>query len=419
MLVACSSTSNSVDEPVTDEDGFAAFNEAQPTGQVSDSYLPEEKEALGMPNSGGSKIITKSYDVTVVRQSRSGRIYLLENKTEVLPQPGKVILLKDQNQPAMGFRILKTYPHSREIAAKKIRTYPGHDVLESRAQFRAFEKIGDVEPVVPIISDKDQQDIDELENLEKVEKADALPAAEPAIEPAPPSAPQGDSAGFEAFPEESAGFEAFQPLEEGKKKSAPEELVETQVEEQAPPPPSKQRDVRRQQDLEVVEDEEKYPKEYYPHRVTLDIGMIRAPTLPVGSSYGMSAGILYSKKVISRFLSARDSIALEGGVSFYKMAGDTTDELGAEVSKSFTVIPLRGTIRYDRPVSENIDFYLYGGLHYHRVASDLGATEEELAAANTTTPALGIGFFLQTGPNWFLRLNLGLDSIALGIALKF
>jgi hypothetical protein len=56
---------------------------------------------------------------------------------------------------------------------------------------------------------------------------------------------------------------------------------------------------------------------------------------------------------------------------------------------------------------------------YPYVASNVGATTRDLAEIRVVSPMLGVGIFLQTGPNWYLRMNLGTDSMTVGVTLRY
>src|SRR4051812_38287867 len=65
--------------------GTAAFAQDEGEGDESSSAAPG-----ALPD-----IEAKTYDVAVVRHSRSGKVYLF-NATEVLPVEGKILLLKNK-----------------------------------------------------------------------------------------------------------------------------------------------------------------------------------------------------------------------------------------------------------------------------------------------------------------------------------
>ncbi len=88
-------------------------------------------------------------------------------------------------------------------------------------------------------------------------------------------------------------------------------------------------------------------------------------------------------------------------------------------SKSYTMMPWIATGRYNFPLNESWSFYLYGGFYYNYVMDNVGATPAELAQIEVLALAGGGGFIVQTGPNWYLRLNLGVESIAGGVVLRF
>src|SRR6185312_10966960 len=140
------------------------------------------------------------YPVSVVKKSRSQRIYLLQDSSNAGPKTGRILMLRksdtpeavnDPNNNAMAFRILRTYPDKNQIAAKVVRRYGDQQTLPDNASYSAIEKVSDY---FPPLTPQDKADMKELETGNKnPPPAPPPPTQEPA--PAPTAAPpQSDAA---------------------------------------------------------------------------------------------------------------------------------------------------------------------------------------------------------------------------------
>ena len=319
-------------------------------------------------------IEAKIYNVEIVRPSKSGRVYLIQKETTELPEVGRIFLLKDSATPVMAFRVLKTYPEKNQIAAKRVRLYPGFDQLDPGAKFRAYEKTGDL-AAIPNSSFEDDADLMDLEQTPPPNDLQSEPLNEPSNEP------------------------AEEPVEDTVDELANEAELAT-----TPDPGEQDLEIRE----DMTEDEDYTSYDYFPNWLTVPFGVFFGnPHLP-GPSPQKGTGLLYGRNMGSR------SFTLEGGFYYYKAAGDTFG-----ISKSYTLMPLVGMGRFNFPISENVQFFLYGGVQYKWVIGNLGATNKELQRIAVAAPLAGLGLFVQVGPNWFLKLNLGIDSVLGGIALRF
>ncbi len=366
-----------------------------------------------------AEIEAKAYDIRTIRPSRSGRVYLFEMGEEGLPVDGKIFLLREGDQPVMALRVLKTYPANLRIAAKKLRTYPGFDTLTRNSRYRAFEKIGDVVAPVPA-SPEDLQDLQDLESssieelppeappeeLEETQKALEDPTGEERLpDELPPDAPPA-----EELPSEDLSGET-PPAEE----SPAEELP---VEEPAPPAeePATEDSASEEEEEEDLEyksahsDDDEEHGNYFPNQFTMAVGVLPTPSgRPPGPSLKFGGGLQYARNL-------SPGIALEGAFFYYKSAGEDS-ATGNTVTT--TMIPIVGTVRIQRHFGELWTGYLYGGLVYPWVSSSIGASARLLQQIQILRPAIGVGTFLQTGPNWYLRMNLGYDAISLGVSLRY
>jgi hypothetical protein len=84
-----------------------------------------------------------------------------------------------------------------------------------------------------------------------------------------------------------------------------------------------------------------------------------------------------------------------------------------------TILPLIGTIQWLDHLSDTLTGYLYGGLIYPYVGSNVGGTVTQLQKIQVPAPAIGAGLYIQTGPNWFVRVNLGIEAMTAGVMLRF
>src|SRR4051812_23755000 len=87
------------------------------------------------------EIDAKAYDLKTIRPSHSGRVYLFQKTEAELPVAGKIFLLRQGDRPVMAFRVLKVYPETKRIAAKKLLPYEGFPSLDRGSEFRAYEKV--------------------------------------------------------------------------------------------------------------------------------------------------------------------------------------------------------------------------------------------------------------------------------------
>jgi hypothetical protein len=355
-----------------------------------------------------------AYDLETVRPSRSGRVYLFqmgaENADEQLPAEGKLFLLRQGDTPVMAFRVLKIYPDRKRIAAKKLLPYEGFPSLDRGSKYRAYEKIG--EKVVPV--PPTPEDLDDLKDLESDSpeeipappEDEALAASPPAEAPPsdvpPPPPPEGEdlSAGEVSQGEESTEAPAEAPAEEA---NSSEESSAEEMPAEEPALPGDQTF-----ELQDTEDEEEADEigGYFPNFFTMGVGLLAKTKVP-GPGMKFGGGMIYSRNLSANY-------AAEFGFFYYKSSGDET---GTTITT--TIIPLLGNIRYQKRFGELITGYVYGGLMYPIVAENVGATKKQVGQIMTVYPAFGVGAFLQTGPNWYIRTNFGIDAIYLGVALRF
>jgi hypothetical protein len=359
------------------------------------------------------EIDAKAYDLKTIRPSKSGRVYLFQKTEDGFPVDGKIFLLRQGDTPVMAFRVLKSYPDTKRIAAKKLLPYEGFAKLEKGSEYRAYEKVGDkVKPVPP--SPEDLKDLKELESESPEELPPPPPAEDPTTtelhEPAPGEPLGGANANDVPPPPED---EKLIPVEEKPTEEKPAEALSEEP-----------RDVDLEMKDSEEEDEADEVGSYFPNFFTVETGLLFDSKVP-GPSSKFSMGLLYSR-IVGRALDS--GIALEGGLFYYQSSGAVN---GSTIST--TIIPVLGTIRYQRRYSDLWTPYGYAGAELPIVASNVGATKKQLAQMQSPFILFGGGTFIQTGPNWFMRLNLGFligqdtnnkiafgfENLTLGVTLRF
>lgn len=333
------------------------------------------------------EIEAKAYDLTTIRPSKSGRVYLFQKSDAEMPVDGKIFLLREGETPVMAFRVLKTYPQSMRIAAKKLLPYEGFAALDRGSKYRAFEKVGDkVTPVPP--SPEDLNDIQELESA----PAEEVPAAPPEETPPAPA---------EETPPPPEDLTETPPPEPPAEEAPPAEPTPEASPAPAPEPPGDENVEMKDTDDEEEADEIGI---YYPNFITMSVGLINNANV-IGPNPKLGGSLAYSRNFGSEW-------AGEFGLSYYK-SGNT------DTGVTMTAMMFTGTVRYLHRFTDMWTAYAYAGGASTYISSQIGATKDQLAKAQFPIPAFGVGVFLQTGPNWYLRGNLGYDSVGLGISLRF
>ena len=322
-----------------------------------------DDETETLPN-----IEAKTLPVKIVRRSNSNKIYLIEDIKNRQPQVGRILLLKRDEEPFMAFRVLALYPEKQFIAAKRVRKYPGHRVLDDGESFTALEKVADLASLQT--SAKDRADLKELETAEGLQPKHFDPELDSATSPAPEN-PEKD------------------------------ELQTTD-------------------DLnDTLTIEEGSIIDHHRHWITLGFGYLRNNGPPANpTSFYFSAGNLrYAYNVGQRLFvnkpRLQDSLSIEGGVYLYKSLGFvvTTD--------SYTAMSFAATLRYNLMPSEGFGFFFYTGIIKGFVLAATQQQDSGLAALSSILPALGGGLLFQIGPQWYTRIDMGLDTIGLNLVLRF
>jgi hypothetical protein len=340
-----------------------------------------------------NEIQARQFGVSIVRPSKSNRVYLIKvsDSKDLLPVPGKIILLRTEATPVMGFRVLKNY-QGQQFAAKKIKTYSGHEQLSPGFFFSAYEKTGDPVVVTTETVSERQQDASDLKELDP--NAGNTGFAVPQV--TPPSLPAPTT------PEVTPTSEAS-PTPEAPP-SSDEEAILRMLEET---------------DTAPTLPEEEPRHDYYPWSMSFSVGLLKNKAIS-SSQYFPGAGIKFAYHLADRTFFDQyptiDTLSIEGSVFYHNiLLGD------ADNARSYILTPLGVTINYTVKISKKTSLGVYGGVLYQRLHSYTNLTSEDLTnyRAKALTPAAGLLMQYEFGPNWSLRADLGIDQMSAGIMVNF
>lgn len=307
------------------------------------------------------EIIAKTYTLQVAKRSHSNRVYIFKNRASEIPVPGQILLFKENDQPVMGFRVLKVYPDDNRLAAKRVRRYRKHAPLAVGESFLAVEKLRDLMP--DTLTEDDAEELSEVEKETTVAKGIKSAAEDPDL--------------ASADNEEHSALTA----EEG-------ELLDP-----------------------------------YRHWITVGVGYIRNNSPPTatgsltGTSFFTAANLRYGytlgKLILFKKAKVQDSFTLEGGFYSYKNLSYIVQ------GDSYTVLSAVGSLRYNLFFSRSFAVFFYTGVIRNQVVSSSQGQAIGTAALQNVFLTAGTGFLFQVGPSWYTRVDIGMDSIGLNLVLRF
>ena len=153
----------------------------------------------------------------------------------------------------------------------------------------------------------------------------------------------------------------------------------------------------------------------------MQVGLLNLPKFDAGSFYVAAAGAQYSHTLYHPLWHTgrekQDSVTLDVSILASKIL-DYSDVAG----DSYTLLPIIVTGRYNWLFTEDAGVFVYGGLLKPLVLSTSGegpSISEASAILGSFQLALGVGAFYQVGPQWFLRVDVGIEQLSAGLALRF
>jgi hypothetical protein len=374
-------------------------------------------------------IEARSYDVLIARRSSSQRVYLFDDPTGREPQVGRILVLKrgegEDRHNVMAFRIVRVYPERKQFAVRRIRWYLNYRVLDPGMSFLAIEKKGDLK--IPSLSTEDIEDLNEVEGgrpIPGVIDAETDPSENP-------HSHLNRNLKLNPYDEgvdvNGVRIKKYDPMLDAGDIPPPVDDLSDPAKNGTNTNDTEIRDI----DDEVFdpmdsEDDEALSgideiRAFEPHHHSLsaELGAIRNNG-PNGSS-GVFKSPLFrysfnpTNTLFVRNASVQDSFTVEVALGGYNVSNFS----GPTAGDSYTVFFAGPGARYNLFITENIGFFIYGGIFKNWLIASNNASEPHRAALTSLIPAAGGGVLLKIGPSWFVRVNAGYDGLTGGIALRF
>jgi outer membrane protein W len=105
------------------------------------------------------------------------------------------------------------------------------------------------------------------------------------------------------------------------------------------------------------------------------------------------------------------------GVFTYKLIG--YEFPGQNPEDTFTVLPVEISLRYNIHFNPDLSGFVRAGLVYNFVLQAQNATQNAIDRLKFFNPALGIGMHYRMGPHWYLRGDIGIDNLGVGVELRY
>lgn len=315
-----------------------------------------------------------------IQKSTSGKIYLFESN-QVIPKTGNLILIYDQDKPAMAFRILKNDHERNRFVGKRVRRYDQTSELQLNQNYTSIEKLADVLPPPP--GEAPSENLDEAPAPAAMAASGSVaPTPTPAVVPVEPQDSDLDSDSTSALDQI-------------------DELDETEDEE----------------DDALLEVDERTRIDPYRNILSVGAGYFGNSSNFSGSPYlsnGFSvsyAHVLFNDVFIMK-KQPQDSLAIEFGGIYYRIINK---DGGNDI---YSMLPFFADLLYQLHLSQSFSLNLYGGLQYNYMTSAInpGASLENLQGIQVN---VGLGFFYTLGPQWLLRADFGWDRITGGLSIKW
>lgn len=321
-------------------------------------------------------IEAEEFKVRVVKKSRSGKVFLIEDLSNNEPRPGKVILLKSGADDVAALRVLKN--RDGRFIAKLVRRMGD---LQEGTEYRALKKLG--EKVVETPAKRQAQALDTTIRDDELAKE---------IDPNDVELDRGIP-----IPQKKRRTNITKTDEISLKSL---EITEDDLADYSA-------DFSQQEDSDL---------DPYNHALSMQLAFMVNGTADGSTKRYTAVGARYGYTFARRMLFNKplnqDSFALEGGAFLYKIVGYET------LSDELTVMPLLANLRYSVTFNEWFSIFAYAGAVKNFATVDAGAVSS-IGNLQRTRPMGGLGFMLKLGPGWYVRGDAGIDMYAFGATLKF
>jgi hypothetical protein len=347
--------------------------------------------------------------------------------------------VKEGEEPQMAFRVVKVYPGTPILAAKKVFQYGDSRHLIRGESYTAIEKLADIEfaeeaakeqnaRAESFLTEKDsasvKQDLAEVEKgndvLARAEASNAMPGRPglPSTQPFDPILDGGPIPGGRGSA--SRGRENVNELMPDGVEGDVLSDAEARATLENPRVPI----VQAGEDVyagdgqtQALIAEEIETIDIYSHGVSTGIGTFKnigktgqaISAAGVQLRYGYTAG----STLLLKSLAYQDSLTLEAGAQLYKLTNHTV------ANDSYTVMPIGGYLRYNIFFSRYLGSFFFGGLTKSIVIESANSSAAGLTALSGFIPSAGVGLLVRVGPHWEVRGDIGIDMQAVGLMVRF
>jgi hypothetical protein len=388
-----------------------------------------------------STIEAHEFASTPLQKSKSGRVYLFRTEEHDLPKTGNLVLIQDNNKPAMAFRVLRTDPVNHEYIATRVRRYDQTGELKINQNYNTVEKVADLlapPPQAQKVYDANAKP--EMGTKWTPEKtADAtVPDANAAPTPAPVPLMGTDGVGApEVMADNNTPPSADNTAAPGAPAAAattatPQKHLDVDGYDDELDSTTSPRDLKKENmdgDDEEETDSTGLPKtqyevdekqrlEKYKHMLSLGVGYFKnMSNFSLGGlSYGglnVDYSWIIDHDIYVHARSLQDDLRMTFGFEYYTSVNPSGN------NDSYSLFPLYADLVYNLHISDSMTFDGYFGLQYNWVQS----------AQNSNTPTyntlagiqgnIGVGLLYNLGPQWYLRADFGLDRVGVGLSIKW
>lgn len=360
-------------------------------------FEEDEKSKEAIRSMDLPEIEARQFEVGVVRVSESGRVYLMDDRHQSKPRVGKVLLLKPNllSPPSMAVRVIRIYQDKHQFAVKRVKRYGTTDTLDPAKTLVAIEKIAELKPY-QTIEDEELKDEAELDELEHPEIKEAIASAEQTKK----ELQQANRQFRHNYSKDLPKTKKFDSVLDA-------EATQGSLDESE--------DNSDEMDGVIARDHDVLDPDR--HMLGLDFASVvnaneeGSTTFYSGAS--LRYGLTFARKAFFLSKNFQDSMTIEAAVYYYK-AYNLNGNLDA-----YTLLPFSGIFRENFHISDSFTLFIYGGILYNYVMGNIDGTEETIASLSGLRIAAGGGFLMKIGPRWNIRMNGGMDSICVGLALRF
>jgi len=351
------------------------------------------------------------FDVKPLQKSASGKIYLFESN-QVIPKTGNLILIYDEDKPAMAFRVLKNDRFKKQFVGKRVRRYDQTNELKIDQAYPSIEKLADV--LLPPPNEAPSTVTDQNSPALTDQKLSSIPDSS---SPTSTSNSQdtSDLPDPGPVPENSAKSDKKQTtgdLESENRESEKEPSNSLEKKDKASLPEEDEDEGSDQ--LEIDETSRIEP---FNNVLSISTGYFTNASNFSGLGVlnnGFSISFAHSliSEMLFRSKTSQDSLGIELGGIYYRIINK---DGGNDI---YSMLPFYGELTYQIHFSQAFALGLYGGIQYNYMTS---ATNPGASLSSLQGPQVnaGLGVFFGIGPQWLLRADVGWDRITGGLGIKW